>query len=167
MKKDLKRKAALEAKANDGALAFLTQFGAKNRLGELTPEMKQRIDEELQVFKNLGVAEDLLTLKNAMERIRKDLNVASEPTKGILAGSLVAYCLGLEPTNPTETQAELNPLEFKVPLQLTVSFDNEVRNQVVDWLKTHGFEMTTQIGQPLLKLTNTRVTIRRVVKSRA
>jgi len=164
MKKDQKRKAVLTARANNEALAFLTRFGAKTRIGELTPAMEQRIDEELLVLKNLGVSEDLITLKNAMESVRKELNVVSEPSKGILCGSLVAYCLGLEPTNPLETQAELNPMEFKIPLQLTVSFDNQVRNQVVEWLRGHGFEITTQIGQPLLKLTNTRVTIRRVVK---
>lgn len=151
-------------KSQNESLSFQTMWGAKQKFSNLTPEIEVRINEELLVLTNLQLADDILQLKTTIEAFTNELSITNEPSKGILAGSVVAYCLGLEPTNPYETGAELNPLDFKRPLNLTISFDNEVRNKVVEWLKVHDYQITTYLGQPLLKLKNTRVTIRRVVK---
>ena len=164
MKKDQRRKAAIAAKSKAESLKFQALWGARQKMGEVPAEVENRINEEIMVLNNMGLAEDILTLKNALDSLRRDLNIVSEPSKGILAGSVVAYCLDLEPTNPLETGSLLNPSDFLPPLQLTISFDNEVRNQAVDWLKQHGFTVTTLLGQPMLKLPNIRVSIRRVLK---
>ena len=163
-KKNNQRKAELTARSKSESLIFQTMWGARQKMGEVNDDVEQRINEEIMVLNNMGLAEDILTLKNALDSLRRDLNIVSEPSKGILAGSVVAYCLDLEPTNPLETGSLLNPSDFLPPQQLTVSFDNEVRNQAVDWLKQHGFTVTTLLGQPMLKLPNIRVSIRRVVK---
>lgn len=165
MNKEQKRKAELSAKTKTESLIFQTLWGARQKMEEATADMEQRINEEFVVFKNLGLVEDILTLKNALDSLRHELNIKSEPSKGILAGSVIAYCLDLEPTNPMETGVQLNPSDFQLPLQLTISFDNEVRNQAVDWLKNHKFEVTTLLGQPMLKLPKVRAAIRRVLKS--
>ena len=164
MKKDLKRKLQLHQKEQNESLTFQTKFGAKRKFDELTTEIEERINEEILVLKNMGLAEDILTLKSIIDKVKQELGYLAEPSKGILAGSYVAYSLGLEPTNPIDTGNELNPLDFTLPLNLTISFDNEIRNEVVNWMKSHGYELTTYLGQPLLKLKQTRVIIRRVVK---
>ena len=164
MKKDLKRKLQLRQKEQNESLTFQTKFGAKRKFNELTTEIEERINEEILVLKNIGVAEDILTLKGIIDKVKQELGYLAEPSKGILAGSYVAYSLGLEPTNPIDTGNELNPLDFTLPLNLTISYDNEIRNEVVNWMKKHGYELTTYLGQPLLKLKQTRVIIRRVVK---
>jgi len=165
MKKDKRRKQVLKERAFNESLTFLTMYGARTKFGEITVEIDGRLREEILVFKNMGVAEDLLKLKKILETIDKELGYMAEPSKGILAGSYVAYSLGLEPENPMETGNELNPLDFQPPLNLTVSYDNQIRNEVVEWLKSQGHEVTTYLGQPLLKLKKTRILIRRVVKS--
>jgi len=165
MKKDQKRKQKLQERAFNESLKFQTMYGAKQKFGEVTPEIEARLNEEILVFMNMGIAEDLLRLKNTMEAIVKELGYMAEPSKGILAGSYVAYSLGLEPGNPMETGKELNPDDFQPPLNLTVSYDNEIRNKVVDWLKSHQYEVSTYLSQPLLILGKIRVHIRRVVKS--
>lgn len=155
-----KRKAALVAKSKAESLKFQTMWGARQKMGEVTADVENRINEEIMVLNNLHLADDILTLKDALDKARTELGVVSEPSKGIMAGSVVAYCLDLEPTNALQTGAELNPMDFKLPLHLTITFSNEVRNHVADWFQSHGFTMTTFLGQPMLKLSNIRVVIK-------
>lgn len=164
MKKDQKRKQQLRQQTINDSLRFHTLFGAKLKFKEITPEIETRLNEEILVFKNMGVAEDLLTLKDIIDIVRGELNYQAETSKGILAGSYTAYCLELEPSCPMDTGNELNPQDFTLPLYLTISYDNEIRNQAVNWMKEHGYELTTYLGQPLLKIKQVRVLIRRVVK---
>lgn len=165
MKKDLERKQKLHEKAQNESLVFQTMFGAKQKYGEISTEIETRLKEEILVIKNLGIAEDLLTLKTIIDRIKQEIGYRIEPSKEILACSYVAYCLGLEPFNPTDTQIVLNTLDFKQPIYLSICYDNEIRNKVVDWMKANGYEISSYLGQPLLKLKKVRIVIRRVVKS--
>lgn len=166
MNKKQKRKVQLQQRTLNESLTFQTMFGAKQKFDSLTPEIETRIKEELLVFANLGIAKDLMTLRDVMDKVKEQLGYSAEPSKGILAGSYVAYCLGLEPSNPMVTGKEIEPKDFQVtlPLALTICYDNEVRNEVVNWMKEHGCEFTTYMSQPMLKLENTRVIIRRVLK---
>ncbi len=166
MNKEQKRKVQLQQRTLNESLAFQTMFGAKQKFESLTPEIETRLKEELLVFANLGIAKDLMTLRDAMDKVKSQFGYMAEPSKGILAGSYVAYSLGLEPSNPMETGKDIDPKDFQValPLGLTISYDNEVRNEVVNWMKEQGYEFTTYMSQPMLKLENTRVIIRRVLK---
>jgi len=164
--KNQKRKQQLQQRVKNESLAFQTIFGAKQKFNELTPTIEDRINEEILIFQNLGLAEDLLNLKNLMDGVKQELGYEAEPSKGILAGSYVAYSLGIEPSNPETTGNDIEPkdLQTALPLALIISYDNEVRNKVVNWMKAKGYEFTTYMSQPMLKLENTRVIIRRVVK---
>lgn len=164
--KNQKRKQQLQQRAKNESLAFQTLFGAKQKFNALTSEIEERIKEEILIFQNLGLAEDLLNLKSLMEGVKQELGYEAEPSRGILAGSYVAYSLGIEPSNPEITGNDIEPkdLQSALPLALTIRYDNEIRNKVVDWMKTQGYEFTTYMSQPMLKLKNTRVRILRVVK---
>jgi len=164
MKKDKKRKAVIEMKAKLESLRFQTLWGAEQKQVEVTHEIETRIDEELRLFSNLQLSADLIDLKNIVDRIKNELGHENEPTVGLLAGSMVAYCLGLEPENPMLSEKTPDLSDLKLPLQLAVSYDNNIRNSVAEWLKANGYDMSTFLGQPVLKLTNSRVVIRRVVK---
>lgn len=166
MKKDKKRKMQLQQRALNESLEFQTKYGAKQKFEILTPEIEERLHEELLVFANMGLAKDLLILRDAMDKMEQLFGFCAEPCKGILAGSYVAFALGIESTNPMTTEAVLDPKDFQtdLPLALTICYDNEIRNEVVNEMKAQGFEFTTCLGQPMLKLEHTRVIIRRVVK---
>lgn len=166
MKKDKKRKMQLQQKALNESFEFQTLYGARQKFETLTPEIQQRIHEELLVFTNLGLAKDLMVLKDVIDKVKQQLGFCAEPCKGILAESYVAFAIGIEATNPMETEANLNPKDFQdsLPIALTICYDNEIRNKVVDWMKTQGFELTTYLGQPVLKLEHTRIIIKRVIK---
>lgn len=156
----------LQQRILNESLTFQTMYGAKQKFESLTPEIETRLQEELLVFSNLGIAKDLMTLKDAMVKVKQQLGFCAEPCKGILAGSYVAFALGMESTNPMLSEAILDPkdLQISLPLALTVCYDNEIRNEVVKWMKAQGLEFSTYLGQPMLKLEHTRVIIKRVLK---
>ena len=163
--KDKNRKAMLASKSKMEALRFLTFWGAQQKQIELTPETKARIEEEILLFSNLQLAADLLELNKIMDRIKNELRIKNEPTVGLLAGSMVAYCLGLEPQNPMLYDKTMDLSQIQPPVQITISYNNEIRQLIVDWLSKNGYIMSTFLGQPLIKLTNSRIVIRRVVKN--
>ena len=108
--KNQKRKQQLQQRAKNESLAFQTTFGAKQKFNELTPTIKERINQEILIFQNLGLAEDLLTLKDLMDGVKQKLGYEAEPSRGLLAGRYVAYSLGIEPSNPEITG---NDIELK------------------------------------------------------
>ena len=97
-----------------------------------------------------------------MDGVKQKLGYEAEPSRDLLAGSYVAYSLGIETSNPeiTGNDIELKDLQSALPLALTIRYENEV----VNWMKAKGYGFTTYLAQPMLKLQNTRVIIRRVVK---
>lgn len=165
MKKEQKRQEQLRQRTLNESLQFQTMFGARQKFAAIPAEIEVRLNQEMALFADLGVAEDILTLKDIMEKVKSELGYSAEPSKGVLANSMVAYCLGIEPNNPSEAVGSLSPLELRLPIHLDVYYDNDIRNQVAAWIKEHGYEFSTYLGQPLLKLKKSRIVFRRVVKS--
>ena len=165
MKKEQKRQEQLRQRKLNESLQFQTMFGARQKFATISAEVEARLNQEMALFTELGVAEDILTLKDIIESVKSELGYNAEPSKGVLANSIVAYCLGIEPSNPIETVCTLSPLELRLPIHLDVYYDNEIRNQVAAWVKEQGYEFSTYLGQPLLKLKKSRIVFRRVVKS--
>lgn len=132
---------------------------------EQTEEVRTRIGDELKILLNLGLADNLLTLKEIVEGVKRDLNVSPEPFDGNLAGSLVAYCLGITPGNPLEKELMMPISDYATPMQVSLRYDNNVRNQVVEWVKAHGYkEVKTRLGRPILKMNKMVVEFKRLVK---
>ena len=79
--------------------------------------------------------------------------MAPEPFEGNLSGCLVAYCLGIITGNPLERNLCMLFPDFSIPWQVSLRYDNEVRNAVVDWIMAHGYrEVKTRLGRPILKM---------------
>ena len=166
MKRDQRRKQQLRERAKVESLAFQARFGAGQRFGSISAEVEARLQEEIRVMQNIGIVDDILSLTNIISRVKHELGVETMPSHGILAGSFVAYCLGLEPTNPAESGTQLDPKDFMLtlPLHFEICYDNDIRNEVVEWMKLNSCQISTYLGQPLLKLGNVRVHIRRRVQ---
>ena len=71
MNKEQKRKVQLQQRTFNESLTFQTMFGAKQKFDSLTPEIETRIKEELLVFANLGIAKDLMTLRDVMDKVKE------------------------------------------------------------------------------------------------
>ncbi len=160
-----KRKEQLAERSKNESLRFQVKWGVQTLGIELTEEVQTRIDDELRILLNLNLADNLLTLKEIVEGVKRDLSVSPVPFDGKLSGSMVAYCLGITTGNPLERGLILPITDYTTPMQVSLRYDNEVRNQVVEWMKAHGYkEVKTRLGQSILKMDNMVVEFKRLVK---
>ncbi|MES2748239.1 MAG: PHP domain-containing protein, partial [Bacteroidota bacterium] len=80
-------------------LKHLTFEGAKRRYAEITPEIQERIDFELQTIENSGYPGYFLIVQDFIAAAR-GMGVSVGPGRGSAAGSVVAYCLGITNIDP-------------------------------------------------------------------
>ncbi len=162
--KDQKRKALLATRAKNESFRFQVEYMRKQKSIEIM-EMEQKLTNELDAICQKGLTDALLDLAKIVEGIQKELGYEQEADKCSLNGSLVPFILGITATQPNSTTYNPDIFTAQQPLQVTIAYDNEIRNQAINWIKANGYEISSYLGQPLLKLKNVRIVIRRVVKS--
>ena len=162
--RDQKRKAQLATRAKNESFRFQVEFTRKQK-GINIMGMEQNLATELDTICQNGLTDALLDLAKMVEVMRKELGFEQEADKCSLNGSLVPFILGITATQPDSTTYVPGIFTEHQPLQVTIAFDNEIRNQAVKWMEANGYEISSYLGQPLLKLKNIRIVIRRVVKS--
>ena len=129
-------------------LRHLTYIGAKERYNEITDEIKERIEFELQVIKDSGYPGYFLIVQDFIAQARK-MNVSVGPGRGSAAGSVVAYCIKITNVDPIKYdllfERFLNPERISLP-DIDIDFDDEGRNRVIDWVvDKYGKDKVAQI----------------------
>ncbi len=129
-------------------LRHLTLLGAKNRYGEITSDISERIEQELSIIKNMGFEGYFLIVQDFTTEARKRA-VFVGPGRGSAAGSVVAYCLGIINIDPLKYdllfERFLNP-ERVSPPDIDIDFDDGGRQQVIDYVvEKYGRENVSQI----------------------
>lgn len=162
--KDQKRKAQLAARAKNESFRFQVEFTRKQKCIDIMG-MEQNLTTELDAICQNNLTDALLDLAKIVEGVRKELGFEQEADKCSLNGSLVPFILGITTVQPDSTTYVPGLFTAQHPLQVTIAFDNEIRNQAVKWMEANGYEISSYLGQPLLKLKNARIVIRRVVRS--
>ena len=162
--KDQKRKAQLATRAKNESFRFQVEFTRKQKCIEIMG-MEQNLTTELDDICQNNLTDALLDLAKIVEGVRKELGFEQEADKCSLNGSLVPFILGITTVQPDSTTYVPGLFTAQHPLQVTIAFDNEIRNQAVKWMEANGYEISSYLGQPLLKLKNARIVIRRVVRS--
>ena len=162
--KDQKRKAQLAVRAKNESFRFQVEYTKKQKGIDIIG-MEQNLTTELDAICQNGLTDALLDLAKIVEGIRKELGFEQEVDKCSLNGSLVPFILGITATQPNSTTYNPNIFTAQQPLQVTIAYDNEIRNQAINWIKANGYEISSYLGQPLLKLKNVRIVIKRVLKS--
>ena len=146
----------LEAKDNeDGGkrgenayLKHLTFEGAKERYGELSEDIKERLEFELSVIANTGYPGYFLIVEDFIREARK-MGVSVGPGRGSAAGSAVAYCLKITNIDPIKYdllfERFLNPERVSMP-DIDIDFDDEGRSKVMDYvIDKYGENQVAQI----------------------
>ncbi len=134
---------------NQGAyLWHLTFECAKKRYGNITPTIKQRLDYELNIIVNMGFAGYFLIVQD-MVNVAKQLSVCVGPGRGSIAGSAVAYALGITDVEPIQYkllfERFLNPDRITMP-DIDIDFDDQGREQVIQYLvKKYGEQQVAHI----------------------
>ena len=162
--KDQKRKVQLATRAMNESFRFQVEFTRKQKCIDIMG-MEQNLTTELDAICQNNLTDALLDLAKIVEGVRKELGFEQEADKCSLNGSLVPFILGITTVQLDSTTYVPGLFTAQHPLQVTIAFDNEIRNQAVNWMKANGYEISSYFGQPLLKLKNLRIVIRRVLKS--
>ena len=129
-------------------LRHITYKGAEKRYGELTDEIRERIDFELEIIKNSGYPGYFLIVEDFIREAR-NMDVSVGPGRGSAAGSVVAYCLTITNIDPLKYdllfERFLNPDRVSMP-DIDIDFDDEGRSRVMDYvIKKYGANQVAQI----------------------
>ena len=117
-------------------LRHLTMEGAKKRYTEITPDIQERLDFELQIIANTGYPGYFLIVQDFCNEARK-MGVWVGPGRGSAAGSAVAYCIGITNVDPIKYdllfERFLNPERVSMP-DIDIDFDDEGRDKIIKWV---------------------------------
>lgn len=132
----------------DDYLRHITFEGARERYREITPEVEERLNFELNTIKTMGFAGYFLIVSDFIKAGR-DLGVFVGPGRGSAAGSAVAYCIGITNIDPIKYQLLferfLNPDRKSMP-DIDTDFDDEGRQKVIDYVvDKYGKQQVAQI----------------------
>ncbi len=129
-------------------LRHLTYEGAKKRYGEITDEIRERLDFELATIERTGYPGYFLIVQDFTTEAR-NMGVSVGPGRGSAAGSAVAYCVGITNIDPIKYdllfERFLNPERVSMP-DIDIDFDDEGRQKVIDYvIKKYGSNQVAQI----------------------
>ena len=123
----------------DNYLEYLSFSKAKQIYGESLPkDVTDRLKFELQIIKQRAASGYFLFLQDVVNTAQSELGVWVGPGRGLAAGSLVCYCLGITKIDPLKHdllfEGFLNPEGTMFP-DIDIDFDWEGRESVFEWLQ--------------------------------
>ncbi|HEX6427868.1 MAG TPA: DNA polymerase III subunit alpha, partial [Niastella sp.] len=129
-------------------LKHLTYIGAKERYGDITPEIQERLDFELFTIRTMGFAGYFLIVSDFI-KVGRERGVFIGPGRGSAAGSAVAFCTGITNIDPIKYnllfERFLNPDRKSMP-DIDTDFDDEGRQKVIDYVvDKYGKNQVAQI----------------------
>lgn len=129
-------------------LRHLTYEGAKKRYGEITDEIRERLDFELATVERTGYPGYFLIVQDFCNAAR-EMGVSVGPGRGSAAGSAVAYCTGITNVDPIKYdllfERFLNPDRISMP-DIDIDFDDEGRGDIIQWvIDKYGANQVAQI----------------------
>ncbi|WP_320411048.1 DNA polymerase III subunit alpha [Cardinium endosymbiont of Dermatophagoides farinae] len=117
-------------------LTHLAFSGARAKYGTIAAEVESRLNYELAIIAQTGFAGYFLIVQDFIEAAVQ-LNVIVGPGRGSVAGSLVAFCIGITKIDPLRYnllfERFLNPERVSMP-DIDVDFDDEGRKKVIDYV---------------------------------
>ncbi len=122
-------------------LRELTLEGAAQRYGgSLPPEVVERLDHELRVIHQMGLAGYFLIVWDLI-RFAREQGIRVGPGRGSAAGSVVSYCLRITDVDPLRYglifERFLNPERIQMP-DIDMDFDERRRDEVIRYA-THRY----------------------------
>jgi len=129
-------------------LKFQCYEGLRQRYGDVTSELEQRLNYELGVINRMGYAGYFLIVKDFIDHARSQ-GVRVGPGRGSAAGSIVSYCLGITSLDPIQYgllfERFLNPERISMP-DIDIDFADRGRDRVIDYVtQKYGRQNVAQI----------------------
>ncbi|MCM8789437.1 MAG: DNA polymerase III subunit alpha [Candidatus Omnitrophica bacterium] len=137
-----------EGKDKEIYLRQLCEMGLKEKFGAETPILKERLEHELKIIKQMGFISYFLIVWDFIH-YAKSQGIPVGPGRGSAAGSLVSYLLGITDIDPLKYnllfERFLNPERLGLP-DIDIDFCYERRQEVIDYVTNkYGRENVAQI----------------------
>ncbi len=137
-----------EGRTPDDELKKIVNEGFANRGVLETPELRARVEYELEIIKNKGYANYFLVVADLL-RFARENGILSN-IRGSVSGSLVTYLAGITNINPIEYEIPferfLNPDRPSAP-DIDMDFADDRRDEMVEYAKQkYGADKVAQIG---------------------
>ncbi|MCX6271455.1 MAG: DNA polymerase III subunit alpha [Bacteroidetes bacterium] len=129
-------------------LRELTYQGAARLYPGISDQIRERLDFELSVIKEMGFSSYFLIVADFIQEARK-MDVLVGPGRGSAAGSAIAYCTGITTIDPIKYnllfERFLNPERITMP-DIDVDFDDAGRDKVLKYvMNKYGENRVAQI----------------------
>ena len=129
-------------------LRGMAEKGTQERYGSITPELRERLDKEIEVIGKAGYAGYILIVQDFIAYAHK--NDILTAVRGSAGGSLVNYAIGLTDIDPIKYglifDRFLN-LERFTPPDIDVDFMDNRRDEVIAYVtKKYGADRVAQIA---------------------
>lgn len=126
----------------------LCKTGLQKRYDDITPQMRERLEYELETIHSMGYVDYFLIVWDFVN-YSKEHQIIVGPGRGSAAGSLVSYCLGITDIDPLRYQLLferfLNPERVSMP-DIDIDFCFERRQEVIDHVvEKYGKDRVVQI----------------------
>lgn len=124
------------------------RIGTNKRFSKITDEIKTRVNYEFEVIKKLGFASYFLIVQDFIN-YAKSIDVPVGVGRGSVAGSLVAYVLGITEVNPLQYdllfERFLNPDRVSLP-DIDIDFADRGRERIIEYVSNkYGQDSVSQI----------------------
>lgn len=127
----------LVAEMDFSAFKSMVYEGAAQHLTEMTDAALDRLIEELKVTEDLDLKDYFIFWKSIVQ-FCEDSNICIGLGRGVINGSLIAYCLGFTKVNPLDWnlpyQRFIHPLTGQLPV-FSIDIPVEKREIVLQFLK--------------------------------
>jgi DNA polymerase-3 subunit alpha len=126
----------------------LCYSGLKERYTDITKEITDRLEYELNIIKTMGYVDYFLIVWDFI-RFSRENSIMTGPGRGSAAGSIVAFTLGITKINPIKYnlifERFLNPERVSMP-DIDSDFCYERRQEVIDYVvEKYGKSNVSQI----------------------
>jgi DNA polymerase-3 subunit alpha len=137
-----------DGKDRDSYLRELVLRGAAERYGTITPQIRERIEQELGVITSMGFSAYFLIVWDLI-RFARENGIRVGPGRGSAAGSVVSYALRITDLDPLRYglifERFLNPGRIQMP-DIDMDFDERRRDEVIRYVaSTYGSDRVAQI----------------------
>ena len=132
----------------DAYLRQLVDRGATERYGQVSDDVRERIDHELEVITSMGFGGYFLIVWDLI-RYAREHGIRVGPGRGSAAGSVVSYCLRITDLDPLRYgllfERFLNPERIQMP-DIDMDFDERRRDEVIRYAtERYGADHVAQI----------------------
>ena len=145
------------------SLIFQTNWGLKKLYTTPSNSVVTMTRTELDCIMDLNLFEDLLMIKKFVDDVKSAFNIKPVAERGNFCNSLVAHALGIAHKNETiELSTPADWLKLAEKKILSIYYTNDIRNTIVDYAKQNGYNVSTYLGKPIIKLSKIFVLLDRI-----